>query len=470
MRFRNLVLRQTPRKNDTKGGPAGAAREVLMEVLALGLNHQSAARPLREALYFDSASMAAFLRSWLAASPREGIVGLSTCNRTEFYVATRRPDEARRRLLEALERAKSLDLSANAAAFYSYLDAEAAAHLCRVACGLDSLVVGEDQIMGQVRQAYHLALDVGAASGILNLLFERALRTARRARTETQIGQGNVSVASVAVSFIRKVFSNPSQHNVLLVGAGETAELVAQCLLEAGVRSLAVANRTAERATALAQRFGARTARFDDLAHAVAEADIVICATGSADPVLTAEMMKKAMARRGNRLLAALDISVPRNIDPAADDIPQLFVYDMEALEQVCEENRAKRRSEARKVEAIIQAEVERFVAWTASLDAEHVIGALRRRMEQIRLQELERYGGAFPASEKDKLDRFSASLLNKALHDLTVNIKSVNLDSEDGLLEFDVLCRALNLDPVGQGARDEGPLSDDSPPPTAEM
>ncbi|MCX7014714.1 MAG: glutamyl-tRNA reductase [Candidatus Sumerlaeota bacterium] len=424
-----------------------------MEILAVGINHQSAPLELREALRFDAESMAAFLRLWMEAPPREGLVGLSTCNRTEFYAATRQPERARAKLFRLLERARGAGLSGRDEAFYTYLDADAAAHLCRVASGIDSLVIGEDQILAQVKQAYQQALDLGASSPMLNLLFNRALRVAKRARAETKISQGNISVASVAVSFIRKMFAHLERHRALLIGAGETAELVAQSLVEAGARSLAVANRTPERAAALAERFGGRPVDFANLEPALEEADIVICATSAPEPILTAPMLKRVMNRREDRLLAAIDISVPRNIEPAADGIAQLFVYDMDALEEVCEENRTKRRAEAREVEEIIAEEVRNFLEWTASLDAKQVVAALRRRMEEIRRAEIERYGGGFPEPERAKLEKFTQSLLNKVMHDLTMNLKSLNLESEDGLMEFDALCRALNLDPAAERA-----------------
>jgi len=433
-----------------------------MEILAVGINHQSAPLELREALHFDTESMGAFLRLWMEEPPREGLVGLSTCNRTEFYAATRQPERTRAKLFRLLERSRGGNLTGRDEAFYTYVDADAVAHLCRVASGIDSLVIGEDQILAQVKQAYQKALDVGSSTPMLNLLFNRALRVAKRARTETKISQGNISVASVAVSFIKKMFAHLERHHALLIGAGETAELVAQNLVEAGVRSLTVANRTPERAASLAERFGGRTVDFARLESALEEADIVICATGAQEPILTARMLRGVMGRRDDRLLAAIDIALPRNIDPAADDIAQLFVYDMSALEEVCEENQAKRRAEARAVEEIIAGEVRSFLDWTASLDAKQVIAALRRRMEEIRRAEIERYGGSFSEPERAKLEKFTQSLLSKLMHDLTMNLKSLNLESEDGLMEFDALCRAFNLDPSAE--KDRGPQEAQEP------
>jgi glutamyl-tRNA reductase len=428
-----------------------------MEILTLGVNHQSAPLSLREALHFTPEAMTAFLRDYVRERPGDGIVGLSTCNRTECYVASRTPGEAREKLLEALERACSVDLREQSEHYYTFRDDEAVRHLFRVAAGIDSLVVGEDQILAQVKEAYRIALDAGAANAALNLLFKRALSVAKRARAETAIGQGAVSVASVAVSFIRKIFSDLAHRRALLIGAGETGELVARHLVDSGLGALAVANRTPERAKDLARALGAVTADFHDLEGAVVEADIVLCATSAPEPVLTAATLRRAMSLRGNRLLAAVDISVPRNIDPAADAIAQLFVYDMDALEEVSEENRSLRQTEIRKVEAIVQAQVEGFVDYMASLDTETVIRALRRRIEQIRAREIERYGRKFHQHEVRNLERFSKSLLSKVLHDLTSNLKSLDRQSGDALGEFDALCRALDLDPTKEKDEESG-------------
>ena len=432
-----------------------------MDILVIGINHTTAPLALREALYYDAEAMRLFLRDLLEQPAISAAVGLCTCNRSEFYLAASRADEAREALVAVLEKTRRIDLAAYRKAFYSHRDKQAIAHLCRVAAGIDSMVIGEDQILSQVRQAYQLALNGGFTNAYLNLVFERAFRIAKRARAETRIGEGNLSIASVAVSFIKKIFSDLGHRPALLIGAGETGELVARSLVDAGVKSLAVANRTAERAQELADKWKVSTADFEDLEGAVLKADIVVCATGSQKPVLTAAMLKRVMALRGGRLLAAIDLSVPRNIDPAADAIPQLFVYDIEALHEVCETNRSRRKNEAKKVESLIDVEVEKFMAWSASLNADAVIRAMRNRVESIRKAEIARYGKAFHEHEFENLDRFTQGLLNKVLHDLTSNLKKMSRESDDRLFEFDALCRALNLHPDGQN--DSEALSDQS-------
>ncbi len=419
-----------------------------MEILALGLNHKTAPIELREALYFDDAAMTPFLREYMRRRPADGIVGLSTCNRSEFYLATRDPLESKKNLLAALEESTAHSLRDEAECLYIHNGHEAIAHLCRVASGTDSQVMGEDQILGQVRRAYELASSAGTATSALALLFSQVFRIAKKARTETRISEGSVSVASVAVGFIQQMFSDLKRQKVLLLGAGETGQTVASCLIEAGVKRLTVANRTSAKAEELAEELGGVALDFENLETGLIEADIVVCATGSPETLLTAEMLRRVMKERGSRLLAAVDISVPRNIDPEADGIRQVFVYDIGALEQVCAENRAKRAIEAREVEKIISSEVERFLERAASLDSDAVIRALRQRIEGIRQSEIDRYGKSFHSHEMENLDKFSQGLINKILHDLTLNIKELGRESDEGLLEFDVLCRALNLNP----------------------
>lgn len=429
-----------------------------MNLLAAGINHTTAPLALRETLYLNDEAMRGFLRDFIQNSSADGAVGLCTCNRTEFYVAGERPDVIRDQLLESLERFLKISLSDQRKSLYVHKDERAIHHLCRVASGVDSMVVGEDQILKQTRQAYQLALHSGFTTSYLNLVFERAFKIAKKARAETRISEGNTSVASVAVSFIRQIFSDLASRKALLVGAGETGEMVARSLLDAGVKSLAVANRTVERAREMAGRWGVSVADFANLEGAVLSSDIVVCATGAQNPVLTAEMLRRVMAGRGDRLLAAIDLSVPRNIEPSADGIPQLFVYDLEALEGVCEDNRKKRWNEARKVEAIVDAEVARFVAWSKSLNADAVIRAMRNRIETIRQAEIQRYGKNFHEHEYENLDRFTQSLLNKVLHDLTANLKKMSRQSDEQMMEFDALCRALNLkmDPEGDSSSEE--------------
>lgn len=430
-------------------------------ILAIGINHTTAPLALRESLYFDAAAMRSFLGRFLEDSAAEGIVGLSTCNRSEFYLATEKPDAIKDQLIEALERTRQIDLSTQRKNIYAHRDKRAILHLCRVASGVDSMVVGEDQILKQLRTAYQLALHAGFTTSYLNLVFERSFKIAKLARAETRIGEGNTSIASVAVSFIQKTFSDLGERPALLIGAGETAELVARCLKDAGLKSLTVMNRTPERAQELAARWKVQSADFSEMENALMKADIVVCATSATEPILKTDMLKRVCARRGDRVLAAIDLSVPRNIEPSADSIPQLFVYDIEALEGVCEENRSKRRIEARKVEAIVEAEVERFVAWSASLNADAVIRAMRDRIENIRQAEIQRYGRNFHEHEYENLDRFTQSLLNKVLHDLTSNLKKMSRESDDRLLEFDALCRALNLK-MGQEDKDSGAADED--------
>ncbi len=330
-------------------------------------------------------------------------------------------------------------------------------HLFRVASGVDSMVIGESQILSQLRQAYALAQEVDATGPLLNHLMDRALRVGKRARAETEIGVGNVSVASVAVSLAGRVFNNLSRHSVLLLGAGETGELTARHLLDAGVKDLRVANRTPERAVDLAGRLlRARAVPFEPLTENLRSVDIVMCATGAEKPVITASMVREVMERREGRLLVFLDLSVPRNVDPAVETIEQVIAYDIDSLQAVCEQARQRRQVEIARVDAIIKEEVEKFRQWYGWLEADTLLGALRRRFDDIRRQELERYGKKFRPEDLERLERFTESLTNKFLHNLTLNLRRINRESRDGLILLEAVDQLFALSPQDRDAGEE--------------
>lgn len=430
-----------------------------MELAVFGVNHVSAPLPVREALYLNAERMAEFLSRWRRDLPDDQLVGLCTCNRTELYCFSPAPRDSLRATIAArVAAATTADINRFIDHTYFHTGATAVAHLFRVASGVDSMVIGESQILSQLRQAYALAREAGGTAGLLNNLMDRALRVGKRVRTETEIGMGNLSVASVAVGLASRVFNNLSRHTVLLLGAGETGELTARHLLEAGVRDLRVANRTPERAVELAKRlvYG-KAVPFEPLFDQLLEADIVMCATGAEKPIITAPMARDLMNRRGGRLLVFLDLSVPRNVDPAVEAIEQVIAYDVDSLQAICNQGREKRKAEIVKVEAIIENEVEKFREWYARLEADSLLTALRRRFDDIRRQEIERYGKKFLPEDQDRLDQFTQSLSNKLLHDLTMNLRQVNRDSRDGLALLDAVDQLFGLsDRRDDGKEDE--------------
>lgn len=411
-----------------------------MNWVVFGINHVNAPLAIREALYLPVEAMRAFLAAHRQANPADELVGLCTCNRTEFYLVA--PDgvvdtDAAAARVRARLAERVAPVAPEAAAFldraYIHSGASAAVHLFRVACGLDSMVIGESEILSQLRGAYLLAREAGTTGTTLNHLMDHALRVGKRARAETEIAQGNCSVASVAVTLAGRVFTHLERQTVLLVGAGETGELAARHFLDRGVRRLLIANRTPERAEELAARLRGKAVAFDPLAPALTEADIVVCATAAPGFVITPDLLARAQERRAGRMLVLLDLGVPRNVDPAADTLEQVLVYDVDSLKAICEQGRERRQAEIAAVEAIIEEELRKLLEWSSWLEAENLIADLRRRFETIRRRELEHYGRKFLPEDQARLDLFTQSLVNKMLHDLTTNLRRIHHENADG-------------------------------------
>ena len=336
-----------------------------MRLFALGINHQTAPVDLRERVAFDSDMLAPALAALRALPQVREVALLSTCNRTELYAYA---DDDGRALSDWL--ATHPDANDDLHAYlYTHRDGEAARHLFRVAAGLDSLVLGEPQILGQVKQAWSTARAAGTLGNRLDRLFQQAFATAKRARSETRIGANPVSVASAAVRLAQESFARPADASVLLIGAGETIELVARHLVQAGARRLLVANRTLAHAQQLASRHGGIALPLEELERHLAEADIVFSATASREPVLHRAQVEAALARRRHRPMLLLDLAVPRDIAADVAGLRDVFVYTVDDLQRVVEDNRRSRREAADAAEAIIELQVARFLE-TSGADA----------------------------------------------------------------------------------------------------
>ncbi len=408
-----------------------------MTILALGLNHKTAPVEMRERLTFGPDVLAAALRRLRDLPGLDEALILSTCNRTELYcVLDARPDDepVSRWLCEF----HGLDLDRVAPYLYAHFDREAVRHLLRVASGLDSLVLGEPQILGQVKAAYQGALQCGTTGKLLGRLFQHCFAAAKQIRTDTAIGNNPVSVAFAAVSLAHQIFADLSQQTALLIGAGETIELAARHLHQHGVGHIIVANRTVERAHALAAPFDGYAIALTEIPAHLPDADIVISSTASPLPVLGKGTVESALRKRRHRPVFMVDIAVPRDIEVEVGELADVYLYTVDDLEQVVEENRRSRAEAAGQAEEIVDLLTEEFMSWLRSLDAVGLIQDFRRQAEGVRDQVLararQRLANGQPPAEV--LERLAYELTNKLLHNPSTGLRRAGMDGRSELLD----------------------------------
>jgi glutamyl-tRNA reductase len=400
-----------------------------MSIVLVGINHKSAPVEVRERFAFTEDACSAGLRALVDGEiVREGLI-VSTCNRVEVLAetASERMNDTIERVNQFLNRTGSLPASFFTTHLYQHTDDEAVRHLFRVTSSLDSMVVGEPQVLGQVRRAYSIALEAGTAGRILNRLIHHAFRVAKRVRTETGIGANAVSISYMAVELGKKIFNSLEGHTALLIGAGEMAELSARHLLNAGVSRVLLANRTEERAERLAGELGGETINFEELSNYLAEADIIICSTAASQYVITEPMAREALSKRRNRPSFFIDISVPRNIDPAVGKIPNVFVFDIDDLESVISSNIREREREAERAELIVESEIMQFQQTLRVLDIGPTIGALRNKLQDIARGELTRQRnrlGPLTAEQESAIEALLVSTVNKISHPLLSHMR----------------------------------------------
>ncbi len=419
-----------------------------MKLLVTGVNHRTAPVELREQLAIPGDRLAEATRTLLAHPGVSEAMILSTCNRVELVAAyeVTLPD------MEAWFEQHFPDAAAAVRPhLYQYRDAEAVRHLFRVASSLDSMVVGEPQILGQVKESYTVARALGAVRTQLDRLLQSAFSVAKKVRTETEIGSSSVSIASVGVDLARKIFGSLEGKRVLLVGAGKMSELAARHLMQHGATSFLVANRTHARAVELAQRFNGRALRFEDL-HAMADqADIILTSTGSPEFLFRREHGQQFLHRRKNRPMFFIDIAVPRDVDPEMNKVDGVFLYDIDDLQSVASSNMSDRSREARDAETIITAEVERFERRSASLDVVPALVILQKAVEAMRQAELRKAASRLQTLSPDQLAAVEAvtrGLANKFLHLPMQALKAAALDGDSATVE--TLREAFHLsDPI---------------------
>lgn len=358
---------------------------------------------------------------------REALI-LSTCNRVDLAAAGEEGSETEPMLRGFLADYHHYDPTVHDRHLYWYRDADVIRHLFRVACSLDSMIVGEPQILGQFKQAYLAAREAGALSGVLRDISEQALAVGRRVRRETEVGSSAVSVSYAAVELARKIFGTLQSKTIFILGAGKMSELAARHLVSSGASSILVANRTFERAQELAVAFGGSAVPFEDVFSHLQRADIVISSTGSPDFVVTRPAAEQLLAGRKHRPMFFVDIAVPRDIDPAVNDLDNAFVYDIDDLEQVVRENIAERQREAARAEKIVEEEVERTLRRLASRELAPTIVALEQRLEGIRQAEIDRYRsrlGELTPEQRESVEALTRGMLNKILHGPITEMKS---------------------------------------------
>ena len=396
------------------------------EIVLIGLNHKTAPVELRECIAFSEGDTAIALEALKNEPDVKEVLLLSTCNRVEVLLVTDKLAAAVECAKEFIARFNQIPISRFEESLYVHRGDDAVRHVFRVAASLDSMVLGEPQILGQIKEAYRKATVEKTSGVVLNRLLHRTFFVAKRIRTETGIGDHAVSISYAAIELGRKIFGSLENKQVLLVGAGEMAELAVEHLIRNRVGDIAVANRTFERAVALADRFGGNAIKFEELIHTVADVDIIISSTGSPDFILTRQQLKGLMRKRRNRPLFFIDIAVPRDIDPEINRLANTYVYDIDDLKGVIEENIEDRQREAIKGERIVDEAVIKFRQWFESLEIVPTIKAIRGKLEAIAATELKKtlQSESLPESAHETVRGMAQSMVNKILHDPTDVLK----------------------------------------------
>jgi glutamyl-tRNA reductase len=422
-----------------------------MNIVLVGISHKTAPVEMRERLAFNESHLHDALGELVDQdSLEEGLI-VSTCNRVELLAsAPSGADRGLGRLMDFLCGFHCLEPGALNGHLYRHADSEAIKHVFRVTSSLDSMVVGESQILGQVKEAYQHAVEAGTIGRVLSQLMNRALHVAKRIRTETGVAQNPVSVSSVAVELARKIFDELSDKTVLLVGAGETGELAARSLIEAGTSKLIVTNRTAGRGEEIARKFGGGAVSFETFYDVLPASDIVLCATGAPDYVIRPAETRKALKSRKRGPLLFIDISVPRNIDPSVADIENTFLLDVDDLESIVKTNLREREYEAQAAETIIEAEVQHFNKLLRSLDIGPAVVEIKQLLSQMAASEFKRnrkrLGDLSPDQETAIQDVLLPALVNKLSHPLIVHLRNAARDREPNEI-IDQLRKMLRID-----------------------
>ena len=418
-------------------------------LVLVGVNHKTTPVEIREKLAFNQAKLEASLEE-LVSSPEiiENII-LSTCNRVEIYARVENTDRGIQLLQDFICDYHSISRGNLDQYFYSFCDNQAVEHLFRVSSSLDSMVLGEAQILGQVKDAYSTARSFSSTGMVLNQLFEKAFNVAKKVREETGISERGVSISSAAVELAKKIFEDLENHSVMLVGTGEMAELAAKHLISYGVKTVYVASRTYERAAALAQTLNGCALDFEAFKEEMHKADIIITSTAAPTFIIQKEMMEKAIQKRKNKPIFLIDIAVPRDIAPEVNELENVYLYDIDDLQNVVNANMEERQKEAENAMDIIKHEVTKFNNWFSTLDAVPTIVEMRNRAEGMRKIEVEKNlknMDHLSKNDKESIHLLTQSIVNKILHKPTINLKK-KTQSQDGHIYLKAIRHLFHLD-----------------------
>ena len=419
-----------------------------MHLLVLGTSHHTTSVDFRERVDFSRRGVPQALGALIAQVEVSEVVVLSTCNRSEIYVACEDPSRTHHSLVKFLSDFHSVPRDLLISHLYELTDIDAARHLFRVAAGLDSLVVGEPQILGQVKDAYSLASDQHLTAAVLNQLFHHSFAVGKRVRSETGLSDGAMSVSYASVLLARKIFGNLKDLSVLIIGAGEMAELTATHLRSQQVHRISVASRTDSHAEALVERIGGVKIPWTGLQAELVSADIIVTATGSASPLLTYSQIVEVIRARRNKPLFIIDIAVPRDVETEIGQIEQVFLYNIDDLRLVVSENITKRRAEVERAEIMVSEAVEKFMTWLGSRGAIPTVVALRQRFETIRRAELERLSlklSPLSPTTRKQVDEITRLLVEKLLLAPTEQLKAIS-NPEAAEIHSDVMNRLFRL------------------------
>jgi glutamyl-tRNA reductase len=436
------------------------------ELLAIGVSHKTAPVEVRERLALPAGRATEFLRDLRGTEEIHEAVAISTCNRTELYLVVGDPVEAESRVLAMLATQAAIRPTALSSAIYSHRNCDAARHLYRVTAGLESMIVGEAEIQGQVKRAYDAALANRTTGPLTNHLFKAALAAGKRVRRETGIGERQLSLPAVAVALARELLGALSGCEVVILGTGETSELTARALADSGGQTVFVANRRRDRAIGLARRYGGSTVSFDQLPEALSRTDIVVAATASPHLLLEARELEEVMEARERKPMLLIDLAVPRDIDPGCAELEGVSLYDIDDLQAVITRNRKVRQAEARKAEGIIEEEIKQFAAWLGSLEVLPTVAALRAHATELAEQLVRDNDGKWETASPRDLERVQAlarAIVNRLLHEPTVRMKELRDDRVHARM-------ALVRDLFGLAHEDRTPISEEPAEPLAEV